>query len=226
MRPALLASFCVLLAACESDLTISASTVEWMEWPAEVHVATPFMVRMLVSRPGCSQGIYKPGASADQSAVSFAPYFLVKDNPQICPLDAQQLDIYYVDLDTAGTAPGLAANYVRTYEMRAASSVYGPERLTAADLDVPLRTYGEVTVRLNDPDSPESTTRNAGGFANKFVDNGCVRLQPVGGLGWSYVLEDQADTTGLAYAFVRGYVHDVVTPVCGQTRVFELLSRN
>jgi len=224
MRPVLLASVCALIAACGSDLTVASSTVEWMEWPAEVPVATPFKVRMLVSRPGCSQGVYKPGASADQSAVTFAPYFLVKDKPQICPLEALQLDIYYVDLDTVGTAPGLAANYVRTFEMRASSSVYGPERLTAADL--PVRTYGEVTVRLNNSDGPESTTRNAGGFANQFVDNGCVQLQPVGGLGWSYVLEDQADTTGFAYAFVRGYVHDVVTPVCGQTSVFELLSRN
>ncbi len=224
MRPVLLASVCALIAACGSDLTVASSTVEWMEWPAEVPVATPFMVRMLVSRPGCSQGVYNPGASADQSAVTFAPYFLVKDKPQICPLEALQLDIYYVDLDTVGTAPGLTANYMRTFEMRASSSVYGPERLTAADL--PVRTYGEVTVRLNNTDGPESTTRNAGGFASKFVDNGCVRLQPVGGLSWSYVLEDQADTTGLAYAFVRGYVHDVVTPVCGQTRVFELVSRN
>lgn len=225
MRPVLLASVCAFIAACGSDLTVASSTVEWMEWPAEVPVATPFMVRLLVSRPGCSQGVYMPGASADQSAVTFAPYFLVKDKPQICPLEARQFDIYYADLDTVGTAPGLAADYGRTFEMRASSSVYGPERLTAADL-LPVRTYGEVMVRLNNSDSPESTTRNAGGFASKFVYNGCVQLQPVGGLGWSYVLEDQADTTGLAYAFVRGYVHDVVTPVCGQTRVFELLSRN
>jgi hypothetical protein len=39
------------------------------------------------------------------------------------------------------------------------------------------------------------------------------------------VLEDQADTTGLSNAFVRGYIHDAVTPVCGETRVFHLTSR-
>lgn len=218
MRPGLLALFCVLLAACESDLTVSPSTVEWMEWPAEVQVATPFKVRMLVSWPGCAQGVYKPGVTADQSAVTFAPYFLVKDKTPIClPLD-RDADILYSDLDTVGTAPGLATDFPRTFEMRASSSVYGPERLTAADL--PVRTYGEVSVLFNNPDRPENTTRNAGGFANKFVANGCVQLQPVGALGWSYVLEDQADT-GFAYGFVRGYVHDVVTPVCGQTRVFE-----
>jgi len=41
-----------------------------------------------------------------------------------------------------------------------------------------------------------------------------------------FVLEDQADTTGLNYAFVRGYFHEATTPVCGQTRVFHLVSRN
>ncbi len=223
MRSALLASFCVLLGACESDLTVSPSTVEWMEWPAEVPVATPFLVRMLVSRPGCYQGVYKPGVTADQSAVTFAPYFLVTDKTPIClPLE-REVDIYYSDLDTVGTAPGLAADFARTFEMRAASSVYAPASPSAADL--PIRTYGDVTVRLSNPDG---SRHNAGGFANKFVDNDCVRVQPIASFGpaWSYVLEDQTDTAGFSYAFVRGYVHDVVTPVCGQTRVFELLSQN
>jgi len=223
MRPALLAAFCVLLAACESDLTVSPSTVEWMEWPAEVPVAVPFKVRMLVARPGCYQGVYKPGVTADQSAVTFAPYFLVKDKTPIClPLE-REVDIYYSDLDTIGTAPGLAADFARTFEMRAASSVYASSSPSVADL--PIRTYGDVTVRLSNPDGSK---RNAGGFANKFVDNGCVRVQPIAASGpaWSYVLEDQTDTAGFSYAFVRGYVHDVVTPVCGQTRVFELLSQN
>ena len=41
-----------------------------------------------------------------------------------------------------------------------------------------------------------------------------------------YVLEDQGDTTGLMNAFVRGYIHDAAAPVCGETRVLHLLSRN
>ncbi len=61
MRPALFAMLAVSLAACESDLRVVPSTVEWMEWPAEVPVAMPFTVRLLVSRPGCFQGVYKPG---------------------------------------------------------------------------------------------------------------------------------------------------------------------
>ena len=225
MRPALLPLLAVSLAACESDLKVLPSTVEWMEWPAEVPVATPFTVRLLVSRPSCFQGIYKPGITADQSAVTFSPYFLIKNTTPICLPEAQPVDIYYADLDTVGTAPGLRADFARTFEMRAAASVYAPPApLTASDL--PVRTYGQVTVRLTNPDN---SRRSAGGFASKFVDNlHCVRLLPVGAfsLTSSYVLEDQTDTTAFSYAFVRGYIHDAVAPVCGQTRVFELLSQN
>jgi len=224
MRPALFALLALLLAACGSDLRVSPATVEWMEWPAEVPVATPFTARLLISRPGCFQGVYKPGVTADQSAVTFAPYYLIAGSaPPIC-LPEAQVDVYYADLDTVGTAPGLQADFARTFEMRAAASVYAPSaHLTANDL--PVRTYGEVTVRLTNPDN---SRRSAGGFASKFVDNlGCVRLQPAGAIapGSSYVLEDQSDTT-FSYAFVRGYIHNATTPVCGQSRVFELLSRN
>jgi len=225
MRPALFAMLAVSLAACESDLRVVPSTVEWMEWPAEVPVAMPFSVRLLVSRPGCFQGVYKPGVTADESAVTFAPYFLVKNTtPILCLPEAQPVDIYYADLDTVGTAPGLPADFARTFEMRAAASVYAPTAPLAA-ADLPVRTYGEVTVRLTNPDN---SRRSAGGFASKFVDNlGCARLLPAGAIapGSSYVLEDQADTA-FSYGFVRGYIHDAATPVCGQLRVFELLSRN
>jgi hypothetical protein len=34
------------------------------------------------------------------------------------------------------------------------------------------------------------------------------------------------DTVGLAGAFVTGYVHDAAAPVCGETRVFHLITRN
>jgi len=226
MRPALSALLAVSLAGCESDLKVIPSTVQWMEWPAEVPVAMPFTVRLLVSRPGCFQGVYKSGITADQSAVTFAPYFLVKNaTPILCLPEAQPVDVYYGALDTVGTAPGLQADFARTFEMRAAASVYAAQApLTAADL--PVRTYGEVTVRLTNPDN---LRRSAGGFASKFVDNlGCARLMPAGAisLASSYVLEDQADTEAFGYAFVRGYIHDATTPVCGQLRVFELLSRN
>jgi hypothetical protein len=138
---------------------------------------------------------------------------------------AQPLDVYYGALDTVGTAPGLRADFARTFEMRAAASVNAPQPAIAS-AGLPIRTYGEVTVRLTNAGNSQ---RNAGGFATKYLDNqGCVRVLPLGAsaLTSSYVLEDQADTARFNYAFLRGYIHDTATPVCGQTLVFELLSKN
>ena len=59
------------------------------------------------------------------------------------------------------------------------------------------------------------------------VDNTAARIaRAAGSAPVGYLLEDQADTTGLMNAFVRGYIHHAAAPVCGETRVFHLLSRN
>jgi len=79
------------------------------------------------------------------------------------------------------------------------------------------------------PAGPDQSRRIAAGTVVKSVDTqGCVRVSPVALYhpGAALVLEDQADTTGLNYAFVRGYIHEAAAPVCGQTRVFHLVSRN
>lgn len=220
----------VALAACESDIDVSPATVEWMEWPAEVAAATPFTVRLVVSRPGCYQGTFKAGVSADESAVTFEPYWLVQRNSGAnCLPEARHIEILFVALDTLETAPGLAANVARTFEMRATSVVFAPAPEPGVN-DLPIRTYGDVTVRPADPDG---SRRNAAGFAGKLVDqSGCVRVQPSGTIGPSgppgstYVLDDQADTTNLTSAFLRGYIHEVAAPICGQTRVFHLLTVN
>ena len=202
------------LAACDSGLEIQPAYVQWMEWPAEVSVATPFTARMLVPFPACHRSVFKPAVSENQSAVTFAPYFLVEGGAPVC-LPSPALDVALVPflaLDTVITAPGLAA---RAFQMRA----------TATDASG-VRTFGDVTVRLSNPDT---SRRKAGGVVTLWVDNaGCARLRPAGYLQplGGYVLEDQADTTGLNYAFVRGYIHDAAAPVCGQTRVFKLVSRN
>src|SRR6266545_2978607 len=148
------------LAACESDVDVAPATVQWMEWPAEVPVATPFAVRLLIPRVSCRQGTFKPGVAADASAVTFAPYFLLR-GPAYCPpeLLQLQLDVPYFALDTVGTAPGLAANYARTFEMRASASVYAPTPGPSYG-DQPVRTFGDVTVRLSNPDTAR---RNAAG---------------------------------------------------------------
>jgi len=163
--------------------------------------------------------VFKPGTHADESAVTFAPYFLVNTKHAFCPPGVYT--VYPNALDIVVTAPGLATSFARTFEMRAAAHVYAP---TPSANSLPVRAYGDVTVRLADPDT---SRRNAAGFAVKDIDNlGCVRLRPNQTFGIGYVLEDQADTARFSYAFVRGYIHASATPICGETRVFELVSRN
>src|SRR5436309_8049662 len=99
------------LAACESDLELQSGVVQWMEWPAEVVTAKPFPVRLLVPFPACYHWVFKPGVSADQSAVTFAPYFLVRKAAPVCPPTVADVTIALPNptLDTVGTAPGLPA---------------------------------------------------------------------------------------------------------------------
>jgi len=82
----------------------------------------------------------------------------------------------FVALDTLETAPGLAANVARTFEMRATSVAFAPAPEPGVN-DLPIRTYGVVT-------------------------------------------------TNFTSAFLRGHIHEVAAPICGQTRVFHLLTVN
>ena len=218
------------LSACDSDLDMQPAIVQWMEWPAEIVAATPFTTRMVMPFPACHRWVFKPAISTDQSAVTFAPYFLVERGEPIClpaPAAPSMFPVPFLGLDTVVTAPGLATHSARTFEMRASTVVTVPTNPGAGD--PPVRTFGEVTVRLSDADT---SRHNAGGIVTMYVDEGaCVRILPGGYPGYpgaptGLVLEDQADTTGLNLAFVRGYIHDALTPVCGQTKVFHLESRN
>ena len=215
-----------VLTACASDLDVEPGAVQWMEWPAEVTAATPFAARLILPFPACHPWSFKEGVSADQSAVTFEPYFLVKQGDPVClPAPADLSPLPFVMLDTLGTAPGLAATFARTFEMRASATVSAPSP-APGNGSSPVRTFGIVTVRLS---APDTSRRNAAGVVTILVDNsGCVRIQPAGyyGAPQGFVLEDQADTAGLMNAFVRGYFHDAAAPVCGQTRVFHVESRN
>ena len=84
-----------------------------------------------------------------------------------------------------------------------------------------VRTFGEVVVRA------ESTGRvNAGGDVAVVRDaNGCLRVKPPG-FSTGYALENPPDTLSQWSAFVQGYLYDATTPVCGERRVFHLLSKN
>jgi hypothetical protein len=225
MRPAAFALFCLAaLVACDSssDNQITPVTVQWMDWPAEVEAGQPFRTRLVVWGVCAANPRFNAGTSADQSAVTFAPYFLVDDEPILCAGGAAERLIVSA-IDTAGTAPGLTAMFTRTYEMRGTASTY--LRANAIFGNFPVRTFGEVTVQIS---AADTSRRNAAGVVYVQRDPaGCVRVRPAGlySPDAALVLEDQADTTGLANAFVRGYVYDTPTPVCGETRVFHLVAR-
>ena len=225
MRPRLFVTW-LTLAACGPDPDILPTTVEWMDWPAEVVAGSPFTVRLVVFWP-CAVDGFRPGPSADQSAVTFTPYFLTHNDQVLCLADgASATSLVVGSVDTSGLAPGLPADYPRTYEMRAASVVYAPPPGLAAG--APVRTFGEVTVHLQVP-LPGAPVRNAAGRVSLEVDAlGCARVRPSGlyGPGSAIVLENPIDTAGLSGAFVRGYLHYPAAPVCGESRVFHLVTRN
>ncbi|MGH7520259.1 MAG: hypothetical protein ACREMI_03170 [Gemmatimonadales bacterium] len=226
MRPAVFAALCLgVLAACDSDSNnqITSVTVQWMDWPAEVNAGEPFRTRIVVWSVCASNPQFRPGAGADQSAVTFSPYFVISKEPIFCVGGAAER-LIVAGLDTAGLAPGLQATFSRTYEMRATASA----NIRAAALlgSFPVRTFGEVTVQ---PSGADAARRNAAGAVTVERDpTGCARIRPFGlySPGAALVLEDQADTAGVSNAFVRGYIHDAATPVCGETRVFHLQARN
>ena len=225
-RPAVyLTMIAAVLAACESDLQVEQAAIQWLEWPAEVRAETPFQARAILVPPVCFPHVLKPRVTTDQAAVTLSPYFLVQQTEPVCPPTVLSVSpLPNITLDTAFTMPGLAASSPRTYEMRA--TVPPDPAANTAPGYVPVRTFGDVSVRLADPDTAR---RNAGGTVILRIDDqGCALILPAAQFtpGLEYVLEDQADTAGLSWAFVRGYVHEVTTPVCGQTRVFHLLSKN
>jgi len=224
MRLAMFAAIALgLLLACDGpNGKVDPVSVQWMDWPAEVNAGQPFRTRLVVWGVCAINPRFRPGAHADQSAVTFAPYYLV-DNDQIFCANLREVTLLQVGaIDTSGTAPGLAASASRTYEMRAGAEVV----FARAEESIPVRHFGNVIVR---PTGADPSQRNGGGTVFLLVDSvGCLRLSPLGlyNPNSALVLEDQADTTGLNYAFVRGYIHEAAAPVCGQTRVFHLVSRN
>ena len=231
-----LTSFVLLLAvpvaACsEPDTRIEPAQVSWMEWPAEVMTATPFTVRLVGYSASCVEVVkFVTDPTVDQSAVTFEPYFLITGQPGYCrfdvagasPVDTASIRIIAQFFDTRAAVPGLEAQVPRTYEIRAGTDVSTPERLTG--LGLPVRTFGEVTVRSA---QVENGRINAGGRAYASRDSlGCVTLFPFG-LYPGYVVENPpADTAQYWSGFVRGYIYEPVTPVCGESKAFHLVSVN
>ncbi|MGH7568838.1 MAG: hypothetical protein ACREL9_07700 [Gemmatimonadales bacterium] len=216
----------VLPACSEPDIEAVPAQVHWMEWPAEVLAGAPFTVRVVGSALGCGRRFrLKVPVARDQSAVTFEPYYLVDGRTDICILEERArpapdiIDLGY--FDTRAPVPGLAAEYPRTYELRAAASIYATLDLEAEPL--PVRTFGQVTVRVTGADGSRT---NAGGFVYTVRDPaGCLRIVP-NFLYPGYLLENPPDTSSSWYGFVRGYLYEPAAPVCGEARVFHLVSRN
>src|SRR2546422_357289 len=226
MRPAVFAAVSLAwLLACEGPKPeVSQVTVQWMDWPAEVNAGQPFRTRLVVWTVCALNPQFRAGAHADQSAVTFAPYYLIGHDQIACLTLRSQTLLAAIAIDTAGIAPGLAATSPRSYEMRGTIPDYA--RIPAGTQNYSVTRFGDVIVR---PSGADQSRRNAAGDVSMETDSlGCVRVRPVGlySTDAALVLEDQADTTGLNYAFVRGYIHEPAAPVCGQTRVFHLVSRN
>lgn len=229
-----LASFVLLLAvpatACsEPDSRIEPAQVSWMEWPAEVSVGTPFSARLIGYSPSCAQVLkFVTAPTVDQSAVTFEPYFLIKGEPVYCrldvagsaPIDTASIRIIAQFFDTKADVPGLEAEFSRTYEMRAGTDVSSRNFLAG----FPIRTFGDITVSTA---QVENGRINAGGTAYASRDSvGCVSLHPVG-IFPGYVIENPpADTAQYWSAFVRGYIYDAPAPVCGESKVFHLVTRD
>ena len=221
MRPAAFALCIVSLAACSDSTQIKPVTVQWMDWPWQVAAGQPFRARLVVWGVCAQNPRFRSGATADQSAVTFAPYFIIEKDQGVCVASIFQ-PIAIIGIDTAGMAPGLQAS--SAYEMRAAS--FAPT-MGLAQSSIPNRTFGQVSVAL-----PFELIvvgrRNAAGFVTKEIDNaGCVRIRPTGLYqpDAALVLENPVDTAGLSGRFVRGYIYEPAAPMCGDTRVFHLVAR-
>ncbi|HET9384782.1 MAG TPA: hypothetical protein VFO67_06515 [Gemmatimonadales bacterium] len=199
-------------------------TVQWMEWPAEVAAGQPFRTRLIVWGVCAVNPRFQAGPSADESAVTFEPYFLLSGDAIYCRAAQPVERLAAIPIDTAGMAPALSPDLARAYEMRASASVYvGTARALAS---LPVRTFGSVIVR---PGEPNSTNHNAAGYVSVGVDTlGCVRVLPAWtyGPGRGIVIDNPDDTIGIAGAFVRGFIYDLTVPKCGETRAFHLVAVN
>lgn len=201
-----LAPLLPLTSACDGihdGIHVESLGASWMEWPAEVPAVTAFDVRIVGFLPTCGS-TYVRRYSIDQanSAVVFTPYAIVPDEP---PCVNVAPAMFQDTITLAGLTEG-------TYEIR-----------------TPGRVFGELSVRAD----PVGASRlDAAGQASVARDQGnCLRLMPA---VWLIVrplpLENPPPDTSASgtafYAFVTGYLYDAPAPICGESKVFHLVTRN
>src|SRR5437763_15119898 len=119
MRPAMSAIVLISLGACSGESrNVRPVAIQWMDWPAEVGSGQAFRTRLIVSGVCGQDPQFHPGASADQSAVTLAPYWVV-GNEQIAGVaDVDAVAPLLVSgCDAAGTAPGLISTHARPSSM-------------------------------------------------------------------------------------------------------------
>ncbi len=203
-----------------------------MEWPGEVLAGAPFDARLMGYGPGCyRRAELQVPMTVDMSSVTMEPYFLVDGSSDVLCVRADRaapttpvlIDVGFYD--TTAAIAGLPAPTPRTYEMRAAASVYAPDApAREQSIEVlPVRTFGEVTVRTA---PPLAATRNVGGYAFLSRESAeCTRVVPAF-LAPGFVVENPPPGSGDAYGFVRGFLYTATEPVCGETRLLHVLSWN
>lgn len=221
MRRRALAWFLVLAAlSCSGDgVHILPAAVNWMEWPTEVRAGTPFTVRLVGFAPFCGPNDGFNGApQVSDSAVTFQPYFIVPDRQSACPLTAgQPLSPFLApSFDTTAAVQGLAS--AGTYDMLASAFA---ETFAPSDA-YPVRAFGTVTVRADSADT--SRTAAAGQIYTWRDTLSCLHVATPG-IIFGYVLENPPDTTTYWSGFVQGYLYTPAAPLCGQKRVFHLVTR-
>src|SRR5207247_2023740 len=118
-----------LLAACEPDGKVTPVTVQWMDWPAEVNAGQPFRTRLVVWGICATNPQFRPGASANQMAVTFAPYFTFEDDHILCAgATGNAFVVTAIALDDQAAA-GAAAGLVGGYIYDAATPICGETRV-------------------------------------------------------------------------------------------------
>jgi len=226
------ASVALILACTEAPARISTLGVNWVEWPADVRAADSFSVR-LVGYMNC-QSHLMVSFHADLSAITAEPYALLPpENTVVCDGSEVPVDVGAVisPFDAIVVAPGLSPDFTRPFEVRAPVE-YPTAQARPAAAPLPVRTFGTLTVHL---DATPAIRTNAGGYVSALRDSvDCLFIvpAPLGPTTFArqrllngYLVENPPDTTVFWDGFVRGYLYTPPSPVCGQARVFHMISR-
>jgi hypothetical protein len=210
--------------ATDPDAEAVPATVLWMEWPAEVLAAEPFTVRLTGFGVDCREVVrFDTDPTVDDIAITFEPFFVVTGPQQPCPLSAADpipasASLMPPFFDTRAAVPPLTPTVPRTYEMRAMTL---PFQTALGAPDRVIRTFGDVVVRS---EVAQPGVTRVGGQVYSYVDTlACVRAA-AHGLIAGYVVENPPAGGGYWSGFLRGYLHPVSTPICGETRVLYLES--